>query len=151
VPEPATLVHPTPRARVRAMKEYHPPLGSRDGLRLDFNENTFACSPAVRDVLGRISGGDLTRYPERESVEAIVDTDPSADEREDREDDEWGDHDCRGLMRVTVGLAVFATTDQGIDWSIVTAATLMTSMPLVVAFLLFQRQFVQSFMRAGIR
>ncbi len=52
---------------------------------------------------------------------------------------------------LTVGLAVFATTDQGIDWSIVTAATLMTSMPLLVAFLLFQRQFVQSFMRAGIR
>jgi sn-glycerol 3-phosphate transport system permease protein len=52
---------------------------------------------------------------------------------------------------LTVGLAVFATTDQGIDWSIVTAATLMTSAPLLVAFLLFQRQFVQSFMRAGIR
>ena len=52
---------------------------------------------------------------------------------------------------LTVGLAVFATTDQGIDWSVVTAATLMTSMPLLVAFLLFQRQFVQSFMRAGIR
>src|SRR5215469_10469475 len=54
------------------MKEYHPPLGSRDGLRLDFNENTIACSPAVREVLGRISAGELTRYPERESVEAIV-------------------------------------------------------------------------------
>ena len=52
---------------------------------------------------------------------------------------------------LTVGLAVFATTDQGIDWSIVTAATLMTSAPLLLAFLLFQRQFVQSFMRAGIR
>jgi sn-glycerol 3-phosphate transport system permease protein len=52
---------------------------------------------------------------------------------------------------LTVGLAVFATTDQGVDWSIVTAATLMTSAPLLVAFLLFQRQFVQSFMRAGIR
>jgi sn-glycerol 3-phosphate transport system permease protein len=52
---------------------------------------------------------------------------------------------------LTVGLAVFATTDQGIDWSIVTAATLMTSAPLLIAFLLFQRQFVQSFMRAGIR
>jgi sn-glycerol 3-phosphate transport system permease protein len=52
---------------------------------------------------------------------------------------------------LTVGLSVFATTDQGIDWSIVTAATLMTSAPLLVAFLLFQRQFVQSFMRAGIR
>jgi sn-glycerol 3-phosphate transport system permease protein len=52
---------------------------------------------------------------------------------------------------LTVGLSVFATTDQGIDWSIITAATLMTSAPLLVAFLLFQRQFVQSFMRAGIR
>jgi sn-glycerol 3-phosphate transport system permease protein len=27
----------------------------------------------------------------------------------------------------------------------------MTSGPLLIAFLLFQRQFVQSFMRAGIR
>ncbi len=52
---------------------------------------------------------------------------------------------------LTVGLAVFASTDQGIDWSIITAATLMTSAPLLIAFLLFQRQFVQSFMRAGIR
>ncbi len=52
---------------------------------------------------------------------------------------------------LTVGLAVFASTDQGIDWSIITASTLMTSAPLLVAFLLFQRQFVQSFMRAGIK
>lgn len=52
---------------------------------------------------------------------------------------------------VTVGLSVFASTDQGIDWSVITAATLMSSGPLLVAFLLFQRQFVQSFMRAGIR
>ena len=52
---------------------------------------------------------------------------------------------------VTVGLSVFASTDQGIDWSVITAATLLSSAPLLVAFLLFQRQFVQSFMRAGIR
>lgn len=52
---------------------------------------------------------------------------------------------------VTVGLSVFAAVDQGIDWSIINAATLMTSGPLLLAFLLFQRQFVQSFMRAGIR
>jgi sn-glycerol 3-phosphate transport system permease protein len=52
---------------------------------------------------------------------------------------------------VTVGLQVFSSTDQGVDWSVITAATLMTSGPLLVAFLLFQRQFVQSFMRAGIR
>ena len=72
MPEPAILAQPAPRARVRAMKEYHPPLGCRDGLRLDFNENTIACSPTVREVLGRISAGELTRYPERESVEAVV-------------------------------------------------------------------------------
>ena len=52
---------------------------------------------------------------------------------------------------VTVGLQVFSATDQGIDWSVVTAATLLTTAPLLIAFLLFQKQFVQSFMRAGIR
>jgi sn-glycerol 3-phosphate transport system permease protein len=52
---------------------------------------------------------------------------------------------------LTVGLQVFASTDQGIDWSVICAATLMTSAPLLLGFLLFQRQFVQSFMRAGIR
>jgi sn-glycerol 3-phosphate transport system permease protein len=52
---------------------------------------------------------------------------------------------------LTVGLQVFSSTDQGIDWSVITAATLMSAAPLLVAFLLFQRQFVQSFMRAGIK
>jgi sn-glycerol 3-phosphate transport system permease protein len=52
---------------------------------------------------------------------------------------------------LTVGLQVFASTDQGIDWSVITAATLMSSGPLLIGFLLFQRQFVQSFMRAGIK
>lgn len=52
---------------------------------------------------------------------------------------------------LTVGLQVFSSTEQGVDWSIITAATLMTSGPLLLGFLLFQRQFVQSFMRAGIK
>jgi sn-glycerol 3-phosphate transport system permease protein len=52
---------------------------------------------------------------------------------------------------LTVGLQVFSSSDQGIDWSVICAATLMTSAPLLAAFLLFQRQFVQSFVRAGIR
>jgi sn-glycerol 3-phosphate transport system permease protein len=52
---------------------------------------------------------------------------------------------------LTVGLQVFSSTDQGIDWSIITAATLLTTAPLLIGFMLFQRQFVQSFMRAGIR
>ena len=52
---------------------------------------------------------------------------------------------------LTVGLQVFSSSDQGIDWSVICAATLMTSAPLLIAFVLFQRQFVQNFMRAGIR
>ncbi|WP_025898373.1 carbohydrate ABC transporter permease [Sneathiella glossodoripedis] len=52
---------------------------------------------------------------------------------------------------LTVGLSIFASVDQGVDWSLINAATLMTSAPLLVAFLLFQRQFVQSFMRSGIK
>ncbi|MCC5979678.1 MAG: carbohydrate ABC transporter permease [Salinarimonas sp.] len=52
---------------------------------------------------------------------------------------------------LTVGLSIFATTDSGTDWSVITAATLITSGPLIIAFLLFQRQFVQSFMRVGIK
>lgn len=52
---------------------------------------------------------------------------------------------------LTVGLQVFSSADQGIDWALICAATLMTSAPLLVGFLLFQRQFVQSFMRAGIK
>jgi len=72
VAEALTTVTPAPRARVRAMKEYHPPLGSRDALRLDFNENTLACSPRVREALAQISAGALTKYPEREPVEALV-------------------------------------------------------------------------------
>ncbi len=65
-------LRPTPRARIQAMKEYHPPLGNRNAMRLDFNENTIACSPKVREVLSRISAGDLTRYPERGPVERVV-------------------------------------------------------------------------------
>ena len=52
---------------------------------------------------------------------------------------------------LTVGLSIFATTDSGIEWAVINAATLMTSAPLLLGFLLFQRQFVQSFMRAGIK
>lgn len=52
---------------------------------------------------------------------------------------------------LTVGLQVFASVDQGVDWSVICAAALMTSAPLMLAFLLFQRAFIQSFLRAGIR
>ena len=60
------------RDAVKRMKEYHPPLSGREGLRLDFNENTDAPSPRVAEVLRRIAGQELTEYPERAPVEAVV-------------------------------------------------------------------------------
>ena len=66
------LGSPQPREVIRRMKEYHPPLGDRSGLRLDFNENTVACSPRVLEVLAQISRSELTMYPERERVEALA-------------------------------------------------------------------------------
>jgi histidinol-phosphate aminotransferase len=67
---------PQPRETIRRMKEYHPPLGDRTGLRLDFNENTVACSPCVLEVLAQfsqsISRSELTMYPERERIEVLA-------------------------------------------------------------------------------
>lgn len=60
------------RGAVRNLKEYHPPLGGRVGLRLDFNENTVGCSPRVLERLRQLQFDQLARYPERESVERQV-------------------------------------------------------------------------------
>lgn len=61
-----------PRKAVLDMPEYHPPLAGRDGLCLDFNENTLAPSPKVAEVLQQISISGLTKYPERQPVENIA-------------------------------------------------------------------------------
>ncbi len=60
------------REAVRTLKEYHPPLGNREGLRLDFNENTSGCSPRVLQKLRSLDGETLARYPQREPGERIV-------------------------------------------------------------------------------
>jgi len=56
-----------------------------------------------------------------------------------------------GTRPLTVGLAIFGAPESGVDWSIISAGTLIAVAPLLIAFLLFQRQFVQSFMHAGIK
>jgi histidinol-phosphate aminotransferase len=61
-----------PRESVRTLKEYHPPLGNREGLRLDFNENTAGCSPRILQRLQSLTSEDLARYPQREPAERIV-------------------------------------------------------------------------------
>ena len=60
------------REAVRNLPAYHPPLGGRDGLRLDFNENTAGCSPRVLARLREISAEQIGCYPERGPVEALV-------------------------------------------------------------------------------
>src|ERR1700758_253999 len=60
------------RKAVRTLPIYHPPLSGREGLRLDFNENTVGCSPRVLQRIRGLDMDHLSRYPEREPVEAIV-------------------------------------------------------------------------------
>jgi len=61
-----------PREAVLSLPTYHPPLASRNGLRLDFNENTSGCSPSVLAALRGLDADQLTRYPERAPVESIL-------------------------------------------------------------------------------
>ena len=60
------------RESVRTLATYHPPLTGRQGLRLDFNENTVGCSPSVLARLRTLTAEDLARYPERAPIEATV-------------------------------------------------------------------------------
>src|SRR5580698_7627403 len=60
------------REAVRNLPTYHPPLGGRDGLRLDFNENTVGCSPQVLARLRKITAEEIACYPERAPIEAAV-------------------------------------------------------------------------------
>jgi len=60
------------RESVRNLATYRPPLAGREGLRLDFNENTVGCSPRVLARLREITAQEIARYPEREPIEAVV-------------------------------------------------------------------------------
>jgi histidinol-phosphate aminotransferase len=60
------------RESVRNLPTYHPPLGGRKGLRLDFNENTVGCSPRVLARLREITAEEIACYPERGPIEAAV-------------------------------------------------------------------------------
>src|SRR2546430_16004692 len=71
-----------PRPAVVAMAPYHPPTAGRaNKLRLDFNENTVGCSPAVISALkNALNPADLSIYPEygaaKESIAAYFHVTP---------------------------------------------------------------------------
>ena len=52
---------------------------------------------------------------------------------------------------LTVGRSIFGAPENGVDISIISAATMMSVAPLLIAFLVFQTQFVQAFLRTGIK
>ena len=52
---------------------------------------------------------------------------------------------------LTVGLSLFAAPENGVDISVISAATVMVIAPLLLGFLIFQRQFVQAFLTAGVK
>ena len=64
------MSNPAPRSAVERMAPYHPPSSGRAGkVRLDFNENTLGCSPAVIAFLReRLNQEMLTLYPEYEEA-----------------------------------------------------------------------------------
>lgn len=61
---------PTPRPAVLAMAPYSPPTGNRiEKLRLDFNENTVGCSPAVIAAISQaLTPERLAVYPAYDGV-----------------------------------------------------------------------------------
>jgi len=53
---------------------------------------------------------------------------------------------------LTLGLAIFAmSAETGANWSATCAATLIVVLPLLVIFVIFQKQFMQSFATSGIK
>jgi sn-glycerol 3-phosphate transport system permease protein len=53
---------------------------------------------------------------------------------------------------LTVGLASFtAGAEAGSQWGVIAAGTFLVAAPLLVAFLLFQRRFVSSFVMSGLK
>jgi histidinol-phosphate aminotransferase len=56
------------RASVKRIRDYEAPEEGREGkLRLDFNENTVGCSPAVLQALQKTTAEQLALYPEYEN------------------------------------------------------------------------------------
>jgi sn-glycerol 3-phosphate transport system permease protein len=53
---------------------------------------------------------------------------------------------------LTVGLSLIAkASDAGPQWALLAAATLMVMMPLFIMFLIFQKQFINSFISSGVK
>jgi len=60
--------------------------------------------------------------------------------------------DTRKARLLTVGLALLSqATESNPEWSLTMAATIIVVLPLLLAFIIFQRRFIQSFMHSGLK
>ncbi|MEW6045197.1 MAG: carbohydrate ABC transporter permease [Bacillota bacterium] len=59
--------------------------------------------------------------------------------------------DTPSVRTLTIGLALFVQQESGADWTLLMAATVLVTAPLMLLFLIYQRRFVESFMSAGLK
>ena len=70
----------------------------------------------------------------------------------------WNDYlwplivtDTPDVRTLTIGLGMFVQQESGADWTLLMAATAFVTAPLMGIFLVFQRQFIESFMFSGLK
>ena len=61
-----------PRESITTLAPYRSPLGDREGIHLDLNENAAGCSERVLTRLRTLTSADISRYPNREDGERVV-------------------------------------------------------------------------------
>jgi ABC-type glycerol-3-phosphate transport system permease component len=59
--------------------------------------------------------------------------------------------DTPQVRTLTVGLAMFVQQESGADWTLLMAATIFVTAPLLILFIVYQRKFIESFMSAGLK
>lgn len=70
----------------------------------------------------------------------------------------WNDYfwpllvtDSERVRTMPIGLGMLAQSESGADWTLLMAATIFMISPLFLAFLIFQRRFISSFMHSGLK
>jgi sn-glycerol 3-phosphate transport system permease protein len=70
----------------------------------------------------------------------------------------WNDYlwplivtDTPDVRTLTIGLGMFVQQESGADWTLLMAATAFVTAPLMAIFLVFQREFIESFMFSGLK
>jgi len=70
----------------------------------------------------------------------------------------WNDYlwplivtDTPDVRTLTIGLGMFVQQESGADWTLLMAATVFVTAPLMGIFLIFQRKFIESFMFSGLK